>query len=57
MVHLLIAFVVFIWVFAMAMLGLWWRMRLPDHHLNEESTSTIKLATGLIATIAALVLG
>jgi hypothetical protein len=57
MVHLLIAFVVFVWVFGMSMLGLWWRKHLPDHHLNEESTSTIKLATGLIATIAALVLG
>ena len=57
MVHLLIALVVFVWVFGMAMLGLWWRLHLPDHHLNEESVSTIKLATGLIATIAALVLG
>jgi hypothetical protein len=57
MVHLLIAFVVFAWVFGMALLGLWWRERLPDHHLNEESAGTIKLATGLIATIAALVLG
>jgi len=32
--HLLIAFIVFIWVFAMSMLGMWWRTRLPDHHLN-----------------------
>jgi hypothetical protein len=57
MVHLLIAFIVFVWVFGMAMLGLWWRTQLPNHHLSEDSTSTIKLATGLIATIAALVLG
>ncbi|GLQ45176.1 hypothetical protein GCM10007862_02270 [Dyella lipolytica] len=57
MVHLLIAMAVFIWVFAMALLGLELHKRLPKHHFSDESTSSIKLATGLIATIAALVLG
>jgi hypothetical protein len=57
MTHLLIALTIFVCVFASAMLGLYVRTRLPEHHLSEESISTIKLATGLVATIAALVLG
>jgi hypothetical protein len=32
------------------------RSRLPQHHLNRESTDVIKLATGLVATLVALVL-
>uniref|UniRef100_UPI0038BDE194 bestrophin-like domain n=1 Tax=Paraburkholderia sediminicola TaxID=458836 RepID=UPI0038BDE194 len=30
---------------------------LPQHHLSEESIGVVKLATGLVATMAALVLG
>jgi phosphatidylserine/phosphatidylglycerophosphate/cardiolipin synthase-like enzyme len=30
---------------------------LPEHHLSDESAGFVKLATGLIATMAALVLG
>lgn len=33
------------------------RAILPEHHLALESTDVIKLATGLMATLAALVLG
>ena len=57
MSHLIISLVVFVWVFCMALLGLELRKRLPAEHLSEESTGSIKLAIGLIATIAALVLG
>jgi hypothetical protein len=32
------------------------RTRLPEHHLSKESTDVIKLATGLVATLVALVL-
>ncbi len=32
------------------------RTRLPEHHLSRESTDVIKLATGLVATLVALVL-
>jgi hypothetical protein len=32
------------------------RRRLPEHHLSRESTDVIKLATGLMATLVALVL-
>jgi hypothetical protein len=39
------------------MVGLQLRHRLPEHHLSDESVGVIKLATGLVATLAALVLG
>jgi hypothetical protein len=31
--------------------------KLPEHHLSQDSVDVIKLATGLMATLAALVLG
>lgn len=55
--HLLIALVSFACLFGSASLGWYLRDRLPGHHLNEASVSVIKLATSLIATMAALVLG
>lgn len=57
MSHLVVAFIVFVCVFGSAMLGLYLRDLLPSHHLSDESIGVIKLATGLIATMAALVLG
>ncbi|MBP0620847.1 hypothetical protein [Cupriavidus consociatus] len=57
MSQLVIALIAFLCIFCAAMLGLYLRDVLPEHHLSEESSSAIKLATGLIATIAALVLG
>lgn len=57
MTHLLIFLLVFASVFGCALIGMAVRIRLPEHHLDEESATAIKLATGLIATIAALVLG
>lgn len=38
-------------------LGAFIRKRLPEHHLQPESKETVKLASGLIATLVALVLG
>ncbi|MFC4529051.1 hypothetical protein ISN76_18590 [Dyella halodurans] len=55
--HLLIFLLIFISVFGCALLGMHMRTRLPNHHLDDESATAIKLATGLIATIVALVLG
>src|SRR5947209_7510386 len=55
--HLVIAVTVFVCVFGSALIGLFVRKKLPAHHLNDESTGVVKLATGLIATMAALVLG
>lgn len=33
------------------------RRRLPDHHLHDDSRDVLKLASGLIATLVALVIG
>jgi hypothetical protein len=55
--HFAIASIVFVCVFGSGLLGLYLRALLPAHHLNDESIGVVKLATGLIATMAALVLG
>jgi hypothetical protein len=55
--HFVIASIVFACVFGSGMVGLYLRMLLPAHHLSEESIGVVKLATGLIGTMAALVLG
>jgi hypothetical protein len=55
--HLVIALIVFACVFGSALLGLHIRTVLPAHHLSDDSIGVVKLATGLIATMAALVLG
>lgn len=57
MAHFLIFLLIFASVFGCALLGMYARTHLPNHHLDEDSASSIKLAAGLIATIAALVLG
>jgi hypothetical protein len=55
--HLAIASIVFACVFGSSLIGLYLRDMLPAHHLSDESISVVKMATGLIATMAALVLG
>jgi len=44
-------------IFGGTLFGMWLRSLLPDHHLSEESEDAVKLGTGMIATLAALVLG
>ena len=44
-------------IFGSAMLGMLIRRCLPEHHLRDDSKDTVKLGAGLIATLAALVLG
>jgi hypothetical protein len=44
-------------VFGGALLGMALRVLLPEHHLSSDSRDTVKLGTGMIATLAALVLG
>jgi hypothetical protein len=51
MSHLVIALIVFAAVFGSALLGLYLRTVLPEHHLSEESISVVKLATGLPGSI------
>jgi hypothetical protein len=55
--HLVVALIVFACVFGSALLGLYLRTKLPEHHLGDDSIGVVKLAIGLIATMAALVLG
>jgi hypothetical protein len=57
MSSLIVASIVFVCVFGSGMLGLFLRSSLPEHHLSEDSTGIVKLGAGLIATLAALVLG
>ena len=52
-----ISWIVFACVFAGALFGMTLRHLLPEHHLNEDTKDVVKLGTGLIGTIAALVLG
>ena len=51
------AVVVFVCVFAGALMGTGLRSALPQHHLSEDSKDVVKMATGLMATMSALVLG
>jgi hypothetical protein len=48
---------VFFCTFAAAVFSTVLRKKLPDDHLSEDSKDVIKLVMGLIATMAALILG
>jgi hypothetical protein len=52
-----IAWIVFGCVFGGALLGMFLRHVLPDHHLSDDSRDVFKLAIGIIGTMAALVVG
>jgi hypothetical protein len=48
---------VFVIIFAGALLGLLMRSRLPEHHLSADSKDVVKLSMGVLGTMTALVLG
>jgi hypothetical protein len=52
-----ISIMTFALVFGGALLGVYFRNALPDHHLRDDVRDVVRLSTGLIGTIAALVLG
>jgi len=52
-----IAAIVVVCLIAGALLGTTLRAKVPERHLSQDSMDVIKLATGLMATLAALVLG
>jgi hypothetical protein len=52
-----IGWIAFACVFGGALLGMFLRAVLPEHHLSTDSKDLVKLGMGLIATMAALVLG
>ncbi len=49
--------IIFLCIFCSALLGMWLRAVLPEHHLNADTKDLVKLGVGLIGTMAALVLG
>ena len=52
-----ISLVVFVVIFGGALLGAVFRPLLSERHLRPDSKDVVKIATGLIGTLAALVLG
>src|SRR5450631_3931411 len=54
---LLISLLVFAVIFGGALVGMMLRPLLSEHHLQPDSRDVVKMATGLIGTLAALVLG
>ena len=52
-----ISSIAFAFVCGGALLGMSLRAALPEHHLNSDSKDTVKVGMGLVATMAALVLG
>lgn len=54
---IVVSAIVFACIFGGALLGMFFRAVLPDHHLSTETKDVVKLAMGLVATMAALVLG
>lgn len=52
-----VGLIVFVFVFGGALLAMRLRAALPEDHFSNESKDTVKLGTGLIATMTALVLG
>jgi hypothetical protein len=57
MQYLLISLLAFAFVFGGALLGAVIRPLLSEQHLHPDSRDVVKMATGLIGTLAALVLG
>ena len=55
--YIVIRLIVFACVFGAALLGTFLRAVLPEQHLSADSKDTVRLGTGMIGTMAALVLG
>ena len=54
---LTLASIIFVLTLSGIVLGTLLRRSLPEHHLDEHAKDVVRLGVGLIATIAALVLG
>jgi hypothetical protein len=57
MISIIIGLITFACVFGGAMLGMWLRGVLPDHHLRDDSKDAMKAGIAIVATLSALVLG
>src|SRR5215469_5044414 len=49
--------IIFLCIFGSALLGMWLKGLLPQHHLNDDTKDLMKLGVGLVGTMAALLLG
>ena len=49
--------ITFALVFGGALLGLFIRRRLPEHHQNADTKDVVRLGMGLVGTIVAIALG
>jgi hypothetical protein len=54
---LAVSLIAFCCIFGGMLLGMFLRGILPEHHLSDQSMGVVKLGTGMIATLAALVIG
>ncbi len=54
---LAVSLIAFVCIFGGALFGISLGTLLPEHHVSEDSRDVVKLGTGIIATLAALVLG
>jgi hypothetical protein len=54
---IIVGVVTFVCVLTGTIVGMLLRHALPDHHLSGDSKDAVKMASGLIATLSALVLG
>jgi hypothetical protein len=52
-----VALITFVCIFGGVFLGMALSMLLPGHHLSSDSKDSVKMAAGIVATMAALVLG
>jgi hypothetical protein len=52
-----VSLIVFLWVFGGAVVGMLLRKFLPEDHLSSDAKDVVRLATGLVVTMSALVLG
>jgi Protein of unknown function (DUF4239) len=52
-----VSLIAFAAIFGGVIIGVLLRLALPEHHLAEDTKDVVRLCTGLIGTIAALVLG
>ena len=54
---IVVSSIIFASVFVAALIGMAVRRAVPDHHVGADAKEVVRLATALIATMAALVLG
>lgn len=55
--HIVIGLALSAAIFGGALIGLFFRRRLPNHHLSTETQSVVTVSVAVIATLSALVLG